>query len=81
MSILVAVPDWHSKDQTQLKATSIAFCGSSEIVAPRLSCSVLDFPLKNQALNLCSFCLLFFCLLKTAYAFLCMAFRGVPPLS
>jgi hypothetical protein len=30
----------------QLKATSIAFCGSSEIIAPTLSCSVLIFLLK-----------------------------------
>jgi hypothetical protein len=76
MSIWVAIPDWRSKDQNQPKATSIAFCGSSDIVAPRLSCSVLDFPLKKsglKGLNLCSFCLLCFCLLKTAYAFV----RGI----
>ncbi len=37
---------WRSEDQNQPKATSIAFCGSSEIIAPRLSCSVLIFLLK-----------------------------------
>jgi hypothetical protein len=53
------MPDWHSEDQNQQKATSIAFCGSSETVAPRLSCSVLDFTFKYQALNLsCDFLLL-----------------------
>jgi hypothetical protein len=49
------MPDWSSKHQNQLKATSIAFCGSSETVASRLSCSVLDFPILNQALNLLCF--------------------------
>jgi hypothetical protein len=46
ISIWVAMPDWRLEDQNQPKATSIAFCGPSEIVAPSLSCSVLIFPLK-----------------------------------
>jgi hypothetical protein len=45
-SIRVAMPDWSSKDHNQQKATSIAFCGSSKNVAPRLSCSLLVFLLK-----------------------------------
>jgi hypothetical protein len=32
---------YHLEDQNQQKATSITFCGSSETVAPSLSCSFL----------------------------------------
>jgi hypothetical protein len=42
-SIWVVIPDWHSKDQNQPRATSIALCGSPETVVQRLSCSVLIF--------------------------------------
>ncbi len=48
MLIWVVMPDWQwsSEDQNQQKARSIAFCGSSETIAPRLSALFLMFLLE-----------------------------------